>query len=130
MDKNAREIYNKYIPRLFKYLKEKKYTVGPAPKVRLDDSEQDDKVFMRTGYYDPEKKIIVLFTNGRAIKDVLRSFAHECVHHKQNVEGRLNDGAYDGDRIVDDKKLIMLEGEAYLYGNIGFRSWTEEEKKR
>ena len=32
---------------------------------------------------------IVLYTEGRHPKDVVRSFAHEMIHHIQNLEDRL-----------------------------------------
>jgi hypothetical protein len=46
------------------------------------------------------------------------------------MEGRLGNGAYEGDKITQDKKLIELEKEAYLYGNIAFRSFCETEEAK
>ena len=46
---------------------------------------------------------------------------------------RLADPAYGGDesyKITEDKNLVHLEAEAYLKGNMAFRSWTEVEKKK
>ena len=39
--------------------------------------------------YSNEKKIIRVNSKNRALVDVLRSIAHEMVHHKQFEEGRL-----------------------------------------
>jgi ribosomal protein S16 len=123
---NIRTKYEPYIKSLLRFLAENGYTKKPYPSIVLNNKRQDcDEAFIRTGYYDPENKQVVVFTNGRNMKDVLRSFAHECVHHKQNLDGRLGKGAYSGDRIVDDKKLINLELEAFRDGNLGFRKWTE-----
>jgi GNAT superfamily N-acetyltransferase len=49
-----------------------------------------------TAYYNPYDKLIKVYVKDRAIMDVCRSIAHELVHHKQNIDGRLNDIANDG----------------------------------
>lgn len=108
----------------------KEYKVKPFPKVKLSNRNQGDGcVFVKTGYYDPTDKVIVLFVHNRHPKDVLRSFAHEMIHHHQNIEGRLTPDAYSGQEIIGDDKLKKLEEEAYLKGNISFRSWTERMEK-
>jgi hypothetical protein len=40
--------------------------------------------------YSNDKKIIRVNSKNRALVDVLRSIAHEMVHHKQFEDGRLN----------------------------------------
>lgn len=129
MDKSQFQLYKENISSLLKFMVENGYTSKPYPKIILNDKPQKEKVLINTGYYDPENKTVVIFTNGRAIKDCLRSAAHEFIHHKQNIEGRLGNGAYEGQRITDDKKLIKLESESFLNGNIGFRKWTESIKR-
>lgn len=120
--------YEPYIKSLLSFMVDNGYTSKPYPKILLNADEQDG-VFINTGNYDPDRHIVRLYINGRHPKDVLRSLAHEMIHHQQEVEGRLKNGAYSGDRIVDDDKLIKLEEEAYLNGNISFREWTETVKK-
>ena len=58
---------------------------------------------------------------------MLRTLAHECVHHNQNLEGRLV--GYSGTKTSEDDTLTRLEEEAYMRGNILFRNWTEEKTK-
>ena len=121
--------YEPYIKSLATFISQT-YKVKPFPQVKITNRNQGDgEVFIKTGYYDPGEKLIMLFARGRHPKDVLRSFAHEMIHHYQNLEGRLEPGSYNGDRIVDDENLIKLEEEAYLKGNIVFRSWTEKMQK-
>lgn len=105
------------------------YTVKPFPKVILDNRKQNG-VFVPTGYFDPESNGIRLFVNGRHPKDVLRTFAHELIHWKQQKDGVIAKSGYKGTRIVDDEELVKLEAEAYLKGNMAFRRWTEIEQAK
>lgn len=105
------------------------YTIKPFPKIILDNTPQEG-VFIYTGYFDPENDAIRLFIYHRHEKDVLRSFAHELIHHAQRINGAIEKSGYSSDKITEDKNLIGLEKEAYLKGNIAFRSWTETEQKK
>jgi hypothetical protein len=69
---------------------------------------------------------IVLYTQNRHPKDVMRSFAHELIHHKQNLENRLND--IQTQNTNESDRLLELEKEAYLEGNILFRNWEDKIK--
>ena len=122
--------YKPYLKSLSAYMVKNGYTVKPLPKVILDNKDQGDDVFVYTGYFDPEKKGIRLFVNKRHPKDVLRTFAHELIHWKQDKDGVIAKSGYKGDKITEDENLIGLEKEAFLKGNIAFRSWTEIEKKK
>lgn len=48
------------------------------------------------GNYDIDKKKINVLTKNRAIPDIIRSIAHEMVHHKQNSEGELSGNQEEG----------------------------------
>jgi len=65
-------------------------------------------------------------TFGRHPKDVLRSFAHEMVHHEQNLNGTL--GNVSTTNTNEDGHLEELEKEAYQKGNIMFRNWEDSIK--
>ena len=122
--------YKPYLKSLANYMADNGYTVRPFPKVILDESDQGDGVFVYTGYFDPESNGIRLFVLNRHPKDVLRTFAHELIHWKQQREGIIEKSGYSSDKITEDKNLIKLEAEAYLKGNMAFRAWTEVEKKK
>jgi hypothetical protein len=49
-----------------------------------------------TAYYNLDG-FVKVYVKDRAIIDVCRSIAHELVHHKQNIEDRLNDVQADGE---------------------------------
>ena len=121
--------YKPYAESLANYMADHGYTVKPFPKIILDNTANEG-VFVPTGWFDPERNGIRLFVNGRHPKDVLRTLAHELIHWKQQNTGAIEDSGYSGDKITEDKNLIKLEAEAYLKGNLAFRSWTEEEQRK
>ena len=59
--------------------------IVPPPRVEFenDDEENTEGLFGKTAFYNPEENVIVLYTLGRHPKDILRSFAHEMIHHIQ-----------------------------------------------
>ena len=121
--------YEPYLKSLANFMADHGYTTRPFPKVILDDTDQGLDVFAKTGYFDPNANGIRLFVHNRFPKDVLRTFAHELIHWKQQKDGTLSKNGYTSDKIIEDKKLVRLEAEAYLKGNMGFRSWTETVQK-
>lgn len=116
--------YKPYIISLADFMVKNGYTVKPLPKIRLKKDKQDG-LFIVTGYYDPNNKEVVLFTTDRHPKDVLRSLAHELIHHKQFELGRIKSEDCNENQITENDKILPFEEEAYLKGNIAFRTWTE-----
>lgn len=121
--------YKPYIKSLSEYMADKGYFKKPYPKIVLDNTKPEG-VFSPTAYFDPNIDGIRLFVNSRFAKDVLRSLAHEYIHYGQQQRGEIEKSGYSSDKITEDKNLIHLEAEAYLKGNMAFRSWTEIEKKK
>jgi N-acetylglutamate synthase-like GNAT family acetyltransferase len=78
--------------------------------LNIDDDVKVVLAFSRTSdlkttaYYDLNG-LVKVYVKDRALVDVMRSIAHELVHHKQNLEGRIKDTAKDG----DDGSLIENE---------------------
>ena len=118
---------HKYMESYLDFLEREGYDINPRPAIELDNDPQEN-VMIRTGYYSPEEQKVVVFTNGRHPKDILRSFAHEMVHHMQNLRDKHKDWGRGGN-LKDDEVLRKLEAEAYEVGNILFREWTEELKE-
>ena len=119
--------YVPYIGSLLEYMLDQKMNITPLPEVKLRrDMGEAANFFGKTAHYNPNTNEIVLFTEGRHPKDVVRSFAHEMVHHIQNLEGRLNNIGTSNTN--EDDSLLELEKEAYLLGNITFRNWEDKIK--
>jgi hypothetical protein len=102
--------------------------IDPLPNVDIidNDSENANDHLGKTAYYDPNNHNIVLYTCNRHPKDILRSYAHEMIHHMQNLEGRINN--IQGQNINEDDYLAELEREAYEKGNMLFRGWENNLK--
>jgi hypothetical protein len=113
------------IEELTNYMVEQGLNITPAPKVEFVEDEDNAKNTLgRTAYYDPNNKVIVLYVTNRHPKDILRSFAHEMIHHCQNLEGRL--GGINTTNINEDDYLADIESEAYNNGNMIFRAWEND----
>jgi cytidyltransferase-like protein len=123
--------YKQYIKELTKDMIRKGMNITPLPKVIFKHSDINNAkdFFGKTAYYEPQSMSIVLYTEGRHPKDIVRSFAHEMIHHMQNVEDRLGDITTTNTQ--EDDRLNDLEAEANLKGTMTFRNWTDkmQEKK-
>ena len=126
-DKREKPNLKKYIKSLIGFMREQHLRIDPLPSIELNPEEQNG-IFVKTGYYSPDEHKVVVFTDGRHPKDILRTVAHEFVHHMQNLQNPDKDWGTGGD-LEADSKLRSIEGEAFLLGNIIFREWTEKMKK-
>lgn len=108
----------------------KKFNIRTTPKVILrKDQENGELTLGRTAYYDPNELDIVLYISNRHPKDILRSFAHELIHHVQNERGDLHLGdSSDPQYAQNDDHLRKMEMEAYLEGNMLMRDFEDNFK--
>ena len=108
----------------------KKFNIRTTPKLFLrQDKENGAMTLGRTAFYDPSELKIVLFVTGRHPKDILRSFAHELIHHVQNERGDLQLGdSSDPQYAQKDDHLRKMEMEAYLKGNMLMRDFEDNFK--
>ena len=118
------------IAELTQHMIDKGMNIEPLPTMEFidGDSENAKDLFGKTAYYDPDRKHIVLYTEGRHPKDIVRSYAHEMIHHIQNLEGRL--GNITTTNTTEDDHLTKLEQEANLKGTMTFRGWTDSIKEK
>ena len=113
------------IAQLTNHMIDKGMNIEPLPTMEFidGDSENAKDFFGKTAYYDPNRQHIVLYTEGRHPKDIVRSYAHEMIHHIQHLEDRLGD--VSGTDTTSDEHLTKLEKEANLRGTMTFRNWTD-----
>ena len=113
------------IAQLTQHMIDKGMNIEPLPTLEFvdGDSKNASDFFGKTAYYDPNRQHIVLYTEGRHPKDIVRSYAHEMIHHIQYLEDRLGDVA--GTNTTEDDHLDKIEQEANLRGTMTFRNWTD-----
>lgn len=113
--------------------------IQKSPTLKLINSkENSENPFGFTGHYDPTNRQVVLYITERHDTDILRSFAHEIIHHWQNERGTLHQNnpvqaSGQGENnhthyAQEDQWLRRREMEAYLFGNILFRDWQDEQR--
>lgn len=113
-----------------------KFRFMREPKVHfLSDEENAKNILGKTGYYDPQEESVHVFVTNRHPKDILRSFAHELMHHIQGCEGMVDpnrgdtEGSRDPNYVLHDKFLKKVEADAFERGNITFREWEAHIKQ-
>ena len=129
-----KEDFKKYAKELYNYALTILNKIDRAPKIYLNHNLKNaDDMFGKTGFYDPESEEIHLFITDRHPKDILRSFAHELVHHEQNCRGDnknldLSKTGTDPAYASHDQGLREMEREAFERGNMIFRDWCDMKK--
>ena len=94
-----------------------------------DDEENAKKTLAKTGYYDPATMEIHIFTTGRHPKDILRSIAHELVHHNQNENGDFDNAGYSGKGYAQ-KNPHLRKMELQANDPMLFRDWEDSLKEK
>jgi len=107
-----------------------KQRMGFKKPVRLflrQDTDNAENALGKTAYYDPQNMSVTVYVTDRHPKDILRSFSHELVHHKQNCDGKFDNvkGEMGEGYAQANEHLREMEGKAYLEGNLCFRDWTD-----
>ena len=111
---------------------QKRMGFSKVPRILFDDDVPNShKTLGKTGYYNPGNSEIHIYASGRHIKDILRSLAHEFVHHMQNEKGDLTNDGYMGQGYAQkNPKMREMERQAYEMGNLCFRDWEDSLKQK
>tara|TARA_A100000172_G_C3043876_1_gene111689 strand:+ start:1818 stop:3044 length:1227 start_codon:yes stop_codon:yes gene_type:complete len=100
------------------------------PKLFLRQDEQNAANPMgKTGFYDPENESVTLYITGRHPKDIMRSLAHELMHHTQKCNGEFENTKNMGEEgyAQADPHMRTMEIQAYQ-ASIVFRDWEDSTK--
>ena len=98
-----------------------------APNISFQsDIDNAAKTLGKTAHYHPDSYTITVYTDSRHLKDILRSIAHELIHHDQNCNGAFK-GPLETGRGYAQRNASMreLERDAYERGNMIFRDWED-----
>ena len=128
LNENFKGDLQPYINSLTDYMGSNGLTLKPHPSVEFIDNDRENaaNIFGRTAYYMPSEQKIALYVLDRHPKDILRSYAHELIHHHQNLNGTLEN--FQTTNTNEDGDLDRIEREAYENGNILFRNWEDSIK--
>ena len=103
----------------------------PAHIVYESDPENAQNPLGKTAHYQPHNYTVTLYVDGRHPKDLLRSLAHELVHHTQNCRGDLSPekmGEMGDGYAQTDGHLRKMEQEAYA--SMVMRDWEDQYKSK
>jgi len=94
------------------------------------DEKNAENPLGRTAHYDPDQQAITVYITGRHPKDVMRSIAHELVHHMQCCNGELEDTSTEPGYAQSDEHMREMERQAYEIGNMCFRDFEDGLRER
>ena len=125
---NDFSILENLIEKFFPYAQENMNFDRSVTIVLESDLENAQNPLGKTAYYSPSDDTVVLYTDNRHPKDLMRSLSHELVHHKQNCNGELSE--ITGEQGYAQTEVgHKIEEEAYSLGNTCFRNWEDSVKK-
>jgi len=73
------------------------------PNIKISNDDFAAKKMKSFGKYTPDLKEIVVVMVNRNLADVLRTLAHEIVHHKQNLENKLDVNSNDDGSDIENE---------------------------
>lgn len=121
----------KYI--LYKFVKFVEKELNIKNPFKVTTSYDHDK-FKTTAYYNNGTGEVAVYVKGRAIIDILRSIAHELVHHRQFETGEIKNGEQVkdiGGKIEDDANAIAGQlVKKFTYENEKLKLFNESIKKK
>ena len=119
--------FQDYIDQINQFFIEQGVKIEPIPQVKLlRGSGNRFDPFIPTGNYSGEDMTITLYIGNRHVKDILRSYCHELIHHNQNLKDPEKFASLNkAGNLVENSALEKFESDAYKRGNILFRRWTE-----
>lgn len=122
------------IAELTQYMGQNGVTIDPLPRlVFRSNPAYREQMFCPTAHYSPVDKTITVYVAGRHPKDIMRSYAHELIHHDQYCKGMMDEvageGVNDPNYAQNNKVMREMEKDAYLRGNMMFRDWTDTRKR-
>ena len=135
LEKISHDELLKQLQEFYNYAK-KRLKLDRDPQIFLKRDNVNSEDFLgKTGYYDPEEEKVVLYIVDRHAKDIVRSLSHELIHHTQKLRGitdnvNLNNIGIDPSYALHNKDLRTMEKQAFLWGDMIFRDWTDKQKKK
>ena len=123
------DILKPLIKQFMPYAQEKMGFSRPPRLFLRSDKQNAVNPLGKTGFYDPQAESITLYTTGRHPKDIMRSLAHELMHHTQKCNGDFDNIQNMGEQgyAQNDPHMRNMEIQAYQ-ASIVFRDWEDSTK--
>jgi len=85
-----------------------KLKLKETPRIEFQDTKDtSDGDQKKTAHFDPEDKMMWIYTGNRNLVDIMRSVAHELTHRKQDEQGRVTpDQNYRGSEIEQEADAV------------------------
>ena len=81
--------------------------INTLPKIVLEQDKMWATTMRSFGQYSPSESSLVVYIGNRNLADILRTLAHELVHHRQNEKGMLSaNSGNTGSKIEDQANSI------------------------
>jgi hypothetical protein len=87
---------------LSKFLKFCRDELDITNDIRVFLLKKDNNLNLTTGGYSPKDKCVYTISEGRQIADILRTIAHELVHQKQDLQGKIKGNIPDIGGVIED----------------------------
>jgi len=117
---------------MVKYMTENGLKCESLPKIKVSNKLHEGPACLHpTGHYEPMTQTITIYTNGRHEKDILKTLAHELIHHEQNLRGDLDEEKMReaGNGYTQNSEYLReIEREAYERSAMLVRDWTDNKK--
>ena len=116
---------------LYKFAVERLGFDKPCRIVFEAQGDRANGIFSPTAHYKPHTQTVTVYVDHRHPKDILRSMAHELIHHAQYCAGQFDQGIDTSPGYaLRDKHMQAMEKDAYMRGNILlFREFEDTYKK-
>ena len=103
----------------------------PCRIVFESQGDRSVDIFSPTAHYKPDTHTVTVYVDHRHPKDILRSMAHELIHHAQCCAGQFDQGINTSLGYAQrDQHMREMEKDAYFRGNITlFRDWEDNYKQ-
>ena len=92
LEENQSSINSDLVKEFIKHVKNE-LKLDKLPKIKLSNDSQEAINMRSWGGYQPANKSIHIIISKRHPADIFRTLAHELVHYKQDIEGRLKMGS-------------------------------------
>ena len=103
----------------------------PARIVFESQGDRAIDIFSPTAHYKPHTQTVTVYVDHRHPKDILRSMAHELIHHAQHCSGQFEQNVNTQPGYAQtNQHMREMEKDAYFRGNITlFRDFEDNYKK-